>query len=128
MHQDRQVRTGSVSGLTTALNEHGVAPLGPLLPARDCDAIRALFHDDARFRKTVDMAAHGYGRGRYRYFAAPLPEVVSGLRHTLYARLVPIANTWAERLSEPSFPATLEEYTARCHEAGQPHPTPLVLR
>ena len=75
------------------------------------------------------MARHGYGRGEYRYFAYPLPELVAELRSALYERLVPIANGWRESLGagEP-FPAMHAEYLERCHAAGQMRPTPLILR
>ena len=40
------------------------------------------------------------------------------------------ANAWAKRLSGPCpvYPETLDELLARCREAGQLRPTPLLLR
>jgi hypothetical protein len=75
------------------------------------------------------MARHGYGRGEYRYFAYPLPDLVAGLRERLYESLVPMANRWRQGLGlgDP-FPATHAEYVGRCHAAGQTRPTPLILR
>ena len=45
-----------------------------------------------RFRSQIVMARHGFGRGAYKYFAYPLPEVVASLRTALYLRLSGIAN------------------------------------
>jgi uncharacterized protein len=74
------------------------------------------------------MARHGFGRGEYKYFAHPLPETVTALRTSLYAPLAPIANRWHEAMGiEVRFPAAHDEFLARCHQAGQTRPTPLLL-
>lgn len=58
-----------------------------------------------------------------------MPRVVSELRARLYPTLVPIANRWQEALgSGVTFPASYAKFLARCHEAGQDKPTPLLLR
>ena len=64
-----------------------------------------------------------------KYFDYPLPALVAGLRGRLYAKLVPVANAWHERLGIGSrFPDTLDAFLDRCHAAGQSRPTPLLLR
>jgi hypothetical protein len=75
------------------------------------------------------MARHGFGNGEYKYFAYPLPELIGELRGALYARLVPVANGWNERLGiAMRYPAEHAEFLEFCHEAGQLRPTPLLLQ
>ncbi|HVU89636.1 MAG TPA: 2OG-Fe(II) oxygenase [Pirellulales bacterium] len=111
------------------LDEHGYATTGPILSRRQCASLRKAFADDSLFRKTVVMARHGYGRGEYKYFNYPLPEVVATFRETFYRPLAGVANRWNEQLRrEQRFPMTHAEFLKRCHAAGQERPTPLVLR
>lgn len=98
----------------------------------DSDAaveLRAMYHDDARFRSRVVMQRHAFGRGEYKYFANPLPRIVIDLRERLYAALVPIANAWASRLRlDVGFPPTHREFVERCFASKQRRPTPLLLK
>jgi len=111
------------------LGARGYAIVPALLSVAQCAELRARFDEDALFRNTVVMERHGYGRGVYRYFGYPLPPLVADVRERTYAQLAPLANAWAEALREPSrYPATLPEFLARCHAAGQTRPTPLMLR
>ena len=113
----------------TQLDARGYALPGRLLTARECEALRRCFGDDARFRSSIDMEPHRYGRGRYRYFAYPLPSLVQKLRESLYPPLAGIANRWQEQLGkEERFEPELGGFLARCHLAGQTRPTPLLLR
>jgi hypothetical protein len=118
------------AGTSEALDEAGVAVLGPLLEPAECAEIAALYDaGEERFRSRVVMARHGYGRGEYKYFARPLPPPVEALRTALYARLAPVANRWSEAMGSPTrYPAGHAEFLSRCHAAGQPKPTPLLLR
>lgn len=99
------------------------------MSASSCDRLRQLYDDDSRFRSTIDMQRFRFGRGEYRYFAYPLPPEVARLRETLYARLVPLAQSWMEALRLPSdYPPTLERFLAKCRGRRQKKPTPLLLR
>jgi hypothetical protein len=111
------------------LGAQGWALLPRLLDAPACDAMTALYDDDSHFRSRVVMARHGFGKGEYKYFAYPLPTPVAALRQSLYPQLAAIANRWQERMGiEARFPTDHADYIARCHDAGQTRPTPLLLR
>jgi hypothetical protein len=111
------------------LDERGVATTGPLITPDECATLAALYDCDDLFRSRVVMARHGFGRGEYKYFAYPLPALVTALRAEIYRRVAPIANRWFERMGESSrFPSTLEAFLELCHAAGQIHPTPLLLQ
>jgi hypothetical protein len=109
------------------LGDNGVAVTPPLLTPQECAEAEAWFDDPERFRSTVVMQRYGFGRGTYRYFTDPLPELVTALRESLYPAMAGIANIWAERLKERSFPATLDELHEECARSGQHRPTPLLL-
>jgi len=117
------------AALEASLVERGYARTGTVLSRAECDSLVALYPDDRRFRKRIDMESHTFGRGDYAYFARPLPRLVQDLRTQLYRHLAPIANRWADELGRPAdYPATLRAWLERCHAAGQQRPTPLVLR
>jgi uncharacterized protein len=108
---------------------HGAALSGPILAAAECAGLKAQYRTDGLYRSTIVMARHGFGRGEYKYFAAPLPDLVKSLREALYERLAPIANAWHSALSlPPQFPARHEDYIKLCRDAGQARPAPLILR
>jgi hypothetical protein len=111
------------------MDELGIASAGRVLVADECATVRRLYDDDGRFRSTVDMARHRFGRGEYRYFDRPLPPIVSELRAAFWPHLLPIAREWAERRGRAApWPDDFDEWLDRCHAAGQTRPTPLLLR
>src|SRR5581483_6378115 len=81
------------------------------------------------FRSHIHMARHGFGRGEYKYFANPLPEIVAALREVLYPPLAEVANRWNEAMGAcERYPGEHAAFVRRCHAAGQAKPTPLLLR
>ena len=115
--------------LAVELDAQGSAVIPGLLAPPECAALAALYADDARFRSRVVMARHGFGRGEYKYFGYPLPELVAALRSALYVRLAPIANRWHAALGMAArFPDCHAAFIERCHAAGQSRPTPLLLQ
>jgi hypothetical protein len=112
-----------------SLDARGFAIMPRLLTREQCTAVAAMYPDDARFRSHIYMARHGFGRGEYKYFAQPLPDLVASLRTQLYPPLAAIANRWNEAMNiDVRFPATHAEFLDRCHAAGQTRPTPLLLQ
>jgi hypothetical protein len=111
------------------LDASGHAVARSLLNPADCRTLESLYEDADRFRSTITMTRHGFGRGEYRYFSYPLPDVIATLRTELYRRLASIANRWNEamRLAE-RYPRELAQFLSRCHAAEQMRPTPLLLR
>ena len=81
---------------TADLDAQGYAVLKGLLSPDECAALVSLYPDDKNFRSRIVMGRHGFGRGEYKYFAYPLPDLIAQLRPALYARLYPVANRWNE--------------------------------
>jgi uncharacterized protein len=111
------------------LDARGNAMLEGLLSPDECRGLAALYPLDAMFRSRVIMARHGFGRGEYKYFNYPLPDIIAGLRTALYPPLAPIANRWNEAMSiDVRYPREHRDFIIRCHRAGQCKPTPLLLQ
>jgi uncharacterized protein len=114
---------------TNDLDGQGCAVLKGLLTADECQALVALYPEDKIFRSRVVMGRHGFGRGEYKYFSYPLPHPIAELRTALYAGLQPIAIRWNEAMDiDIRYPESHEAFLARCHNAGQLRPTPLLLQ
>jgi len=111
------------------LDTHGAAVLSGLLRPEDCAKLAATYPESGLFRSHIIMSRHGFGRGEYKYFAYPLPDLVATLRASLYPALAGIANRWNEALGEATrFPDEHAAFIERCHKAGQKRPTPLLLQ
>lgn len=114
--------------LAASLDESGYAVTPQLLTTAECLAVRELYRRDELFRSQIVMERLGFGRGDYKYFSYPLPDIVGKLRAGAYPHLAQVANRWAQSLGdETRFPATHAEFLERCHTAGQNRPTPLIL-
>jgi hypothetical protein len=111
------------------LDARGNAVIEHLLTPAQCEGMSALYADDFHFRSRVVMERHGFGRGEYKYFRYPLPPLVADLRAALYPCLASVANRWNESMGVATrYPDAHADYLARCHDAGQVHPTPLLLK
>lgn len=115
--------------ITDELDAHGCARVPSVLRPEECTALVDMYTTDGRFRRRIVMAQHGFGRGEYKYFAYPLPDVIVDLRTVLYPRLAVIANRWNESMRNTvRYPDEHAAFLQRCHRAGQTRPTPLLLR
>src|ERR1700674_2804461 len=102
------------------LDAQGSAMIERLLVPAECDALSRLYSIDDLFRSRVVMGRHGFGRGEYKYFSYPLPDLVAELRPALYAQLRDLANRWNEAMGiDIRYPETHEAFLKRCHAAGQ---------
>ncbi len=107
----------------------GSAVARQLLSQEECEELTALYAQDSIFRSRVVMARYAFGKGEYRYFSYPLPDLVGELRTAFYPHLAPIANDWNARMRvHGRYPSTHAEYLDLCRRGGQTRPTPLLLQ
>lgn len=115
--------------LAGELDSFGCAVIPKLLTAEECRGIAALYPDETHFRSHIVMARHGFGKGEYRYFKYPLPDLINGLRKALYPRLAGVANAWNQRMGKDErYPDHHAAFLKQCQDAGQKRPTPLLLQ
>jgi hypothetical protein len=116
-------------GLSDELSGFGCTVIRQLLSPDECRRIAALYPEEGQFRSHIHMARHGYGKGEYKYFKYPLPDLLGGFRTALYPHLAGVANEWNDRMGiEVRYPEKHVTFLKQCHEAGQTRPTPLLLQ
>jgi uncharacterized protein len=126
---ERRVATYDWGDLSSQLSDYGNAVIGGLLKQDECRLIASLYPYEEHFRSHIHMARHGFGKGEYRYFKYPLPDLLAGLRHALYPHLAVVANAWNERMGiDQRYPERHADFLTQCHDAGQTRPTPLLLQ
>ncbi|HET6178432.1 MAG TPA: 2OG-Fe(II) oxygenase [Candidatus Sulfotelmatobacter sp.] len=124
-----RIDTFDWQGIVTELDQQGNAVIEQLLSSEECRAVASLYPNDDIFRSRVIMGRHGFGRGEYKYFSYPLPDLLGKLRTVVYPHLVPVANRWNEAMRiDVRYPEQHSCFIARCHKAGQVRPTPLLLQ
>src|SRR5207237_8347989 len=115
--------------VTGEIDALGAATIPSLLSAEECAAFAEAYESDALFRSRVVMWRHGFGRGEYKYFSYPLPDLLGESRKAGYSHLVPVANHWNEAMGiDLRYPKKHADFVERCHHAGQVRPTPLLLQ
>src|SRR5579859_5687814 len=126
---EKRANTVDWENVAAQLSETGYALTGPLLTSAECESLATLFSQENPFRSHVVMERYRFGKGDYKYFRYPLPDVVESLRTATYPHLAKIANDWNSQLANEAklFPLDHQEFLARCHKAGQKQATPLLL-
>jgi uncharacterized protein len=93
------------------LDAQGYAMIERLISPAECEALAELYPEDGIFRSRVVMGRHGFGRGEYKYFSYPLPDMIAGLRTSIYPHLVPMANRWNTAMGiDARYPATARRF------------------
>ncbi len=115
--------------LSDQLTREGCVLIPRVIDDATCRGLTELFADDSLFAKTVVMNQIDYGIGTYRYFRAPIPDVVNQLRVAFYAHVARTVNHWQELLGEEKrFPDLWERFRDECHQGGQCSSTPILLK
>lgn len=129
VQMETRIKQYDWTGVRNELNAFGCGVLGNLLTPEECSEIAALYAHEEYFRSHIIMARHGFGRGEYRYFTYPLPDLVADLRAGLYPYLADVANDWNSHMGlTQRYPATHGDFLRSCHDVGQARPTPLLLQ
>ena len=116
------------TALRESLWEHGYGLTEPVLTEADCASLIKMYDSDARFRSHIIMARYRFGKGDYKYFNYPLPQIVQELREHTYPQLAQVANEWNKALGvRTTFPERHSEFLAVCKKKGQTRATPLLL-
>jgi hypothetical protein len=129
--RDAETRVGSYDwgALSADLNAQGYTVMPKLLSPAECTQLAAMYPQEKHFRSHVHMARHGFGKGEYRYFKYPLPDLVGGFRTALYPYLATVADAWNARMNiDLRYPAQHAQFLKACHDGGQQRPTPLLLQ
>jgi hypothetical protein len=128
-NRNERANTFDWQRISQELDNQGNAVLERLVSTDECQALAAMYPMDELFRSRIVMGRHGFGRGEYKYFNYPLPDIIAELRTVLYERLAPVANHWNAAMGgEIRYPETHADFLRRCHDAGQVRPTPLLLQ
>ncbi|MGH1339469.1 MAG: 2OG-Fe(II) oxygenase [Aureispira sp.] len=124
-----KLSTTDWQAVSESMNEKGYAIITKILSNEQCNKLIQAYKNENLYRKTVVMERYRFGLGEYKYFDYPLPKIIQIIREMIYPKLSPIANRWMKVLKiEKTFPNTLEELQAQCHQNNQLKPTPLILK
>ncbi|MDN9011653.1 2OG-Fe(II) oxygenase [Brevibacillus laterosporus] len=111
------------------MDEQGYATIPAFLAKKECNEIVNMYEKEEYFRNTIDMARFRFGIGEYKYYQAPLPDLLQQLREGFYPELAKTANRWLKQLDhEECYPPSLSEFLTECHQQGQTKSTPLLLK
>lgn len=78
---ERRVENYNWDAIGSDLNALGSAILEKLLTANECYSVASLYANDEHFRSRVNMARHGFGRGRIQVFQISAANRHCGIAH-----------------------------------------------
>ncbi|MCL6274568.1 2OG-Fe(II) oxygenase [Muricauda sp. 2012CJ35-5] len=117
------------NSLQSEIRRNGYAIIDYVLNNEECDSLIQDYNNLELYRKTVHMERYRFGKGEYKYFTYPLPQIIENLRTTIYPHLVPIANEWHRKLKlNEYFPQRLTDLQELCRSKEQRLATPLILK
>ncbi|WP_136466802.1 2OG-Fe(II) oxygenase [Flagellimonas onchidii] len=126
---ERNLEGISWESVQQELYEQGYSVIENVLDNQHCIELIEAFENSPMYRKEVDMERFRFGKGRYKYFKYPLPDVIERIREYTYPKLVSVANQWMNDLKIGiSFPFKLAELRTTCADNGQLLATPLILQ
>ena len=124
-----RVKSLEWNSINKNLLEKGFAITKPFLTENECENLRKLFGNEMLYRSTIDMKRYNFGRGTYRYFKYPLPDIIQLLREEIYEQISQTANMWADRLRiRDRFPEKFPEFAKIMQSKGQTRSTPIILK
>lgn len=124
-----KIETTDWQQVTESMNQTGYAVIPGLLSEEQCELLKAAYDNPTAYRKTVVMERYRFGRGEYKYFNYPLPDIIQTIRTAIYPKLAPIARAWFKALNiDTQFPNIHAELLQQCHENGQQKATVLILK
>ncbi|MDO3666433.1 2OG-Fe(II) oxygenase [Acinetobacter higginsii] len=124
-----KIQTADWDDITEQMHQQGFALIEQVLSTELCEMLKQSYPQIELYRKTVEMQRYRFGRGEYKYFTYPLPNLIERIRYEIYPYLAPIANAWFRVLKlEHSFPCSHPEFLQQCHQQGQTLATPLILK
>ncbi|HYG40793.1 MAG TPA: 2OG-Fe(II) oxygenase [Cytophagales bacterium] len=125
----QRLESRSWDNLLKDLRQNGYVLATNILTKEECKDLIEAYNDDNFYRKTINMERYRFGKGEYKYFDYPLPQLVTNIREYVYAKIVPVANTWMNALNiNANFPLKHSEMKKLCHDHGQSKPTVLILK
>ncbi len=125
---EQRLETKKWEVILDELSNKGFAIVPDLIDDKECTELLREFKEEYRYRKTVVMERYRFGKGVYKYFNYPLPDILTELREKFYGYLAPVANKWMEVLKvKLHYPDTHQEFIKQCNANGQEKATALIL-
>lgn len=125
----KNIETLEWSEIKQSLNSKGYAQISSLLAGSECDALKDLYSQPNLYRSIISMERYRFGKGEYKYFNYPLPEMIMRLRTEFYPHLSMLANEWNHNLKiEITYPSQHHQFIQMCEKHHQVRPTPLILK